>query len=83
MKTKQASAYLRTEHGEEVPVSTLEKFRMRGPDDPRDRGPDWTRGPDGRCDYTKMALDDYAARRRASRKLREPAPQPEQFRRAD
>jgi hypothetical protein len=81
MRTAQASEYLRQEHGEEISVSSLQKMRGRGPDDPRDRGPDFFRDPSGTCQYSKTALDDYAARRRSVRRFRAPASQPENLRR--
>jgi hypothetical protein len=78
--TKPAAKYL-TERGRRTSPSYLEKVRGRGPDDPRDRGPDFFRDERGICWYPTEALDRYVALSLAARKFRAPAPQPENFRR--
>lgn len=79
-KTKAAAAYLTT-RGVTTSKSYLEKIRLRGPEDDRDRGPDWTRDEHGTCWYSAHALDQYAASRLSRRAPRAPAAQPPQFRR--
>jgi len=84
-RTGPSSKYLEA-HGVEGSPSLLEKLRTRGPDDPRDKGPDFFRDEKGRCWYPKYALDAYIAKRLAARQFRAPAPQPPQlrtFRRTD
>jgi hypothetical protein len=79
MRTKPAVQYLR-EHGLTTSVSKLQKLRCRGPDNPRDRGPDFDRDPDtGYCDYSVESLDRYLAQRLGARQFRAPLAQPEQF----
>ena len=80
-RTKPAAAYL-SEGGLTVSASYLEKCRLRGAEDPRDRGPDWSRDPRGLCWYSKAALDDYIERRLAALQFRAPARQPANFRKA-
>jgi hypothetical protein len=81
MRTAQAAKYLR-DRGVEISVSKMQKLRCRGPEDPRDKGPDFHRDPDtGVCDYDHAALDRYAAQRLAVRQFRAAAPQPANFRR--
>jgi hypothetical protein len=80
MRTTPAAQYL-SDRGLPTSVSKLQKLRCRGTEDPRDRGPDFTRDPDtGYCDYTTEFLDAYLERRLGDRQLRAPLPQPEQFR---
>lgn len=78
-KTRAASDYLRA-RGLAASPSYLEKCRTRGPEDRRDRGPDYHRDPNGICWYSKGNLDDYVVRRLAARKFREPISQPPQLR---
>jgi len=79
MQTKKAAQYLR-DRGLRISVSKLQKLRCRGSEDPRDRGPDFTRDPDtGYCYYTTAFLDTYLERRLGARQLRAPLPQPAQF----
>jgi hypothetical protein len=81
MRTKPASEYLLEKWKLHRSVSTLQKFRCRGPDDPRDRGPDFTRDPVTEyCDYQPIDLDRYAANLLAARGFRAPAVQPERLR---
>ena len=79
MRTKQAAQYL-CDHGLQISASTLTKLRCRGFEDPRDRGPDFSRDPNGYCDYSAEALDVYRAKRLGARQFRAHAPQPPQFR---
>ncbi len=79
-RTGPSSEYLAA-HGVEGSPSQLEKLRTRGPDDPRDRGPDFFRDERGICWYPKYALDAYIAKRLAARQFRAAAPQPLHFRR--
>jgi hypothetical protein len=79
-KTGEASLYL-TKRGRRISKSRLEKFRQRGPEDPRDRGPDFYRDPNGTCWYDEEALDRYAAAHVATLKFRATAPRPQNFRR--
>ena len=78
-RTKKAAEYL-TERGARTSQSLLEKFRTRGPDDPRDHGPDFWRDELGICWYPLEALDRYIAQRLAARRFRAPAQQPQNFR---
>jgi hypothetical protein len=56
--------------------SILQKYRLRGKDDPRDRGPDFYRDPSGVCWYSKAALDAYADEQLRALTFRGAAPQP-------
>jgi hypothetical protein len=78
LKTQEAAAYI-TERGVQVSRSYLEKARTRGPDDQRDRGPDFTRDPHGVCWYDLQALDRYADERLRTRQFRTAAPVPANF----
>lgn len=60
--------------------SYLQKARARGPDDPRDKGPDFYRDQHGVCWYELRALDRYAVAQFAARKFRATEPQPANFR---
>jgi hypothetical protein len=80
-KTGAAAAYL-TSRGVATSKSHLEKCRARGPDDPRDHGPDFWRDQKGICFYEKAALDRWAAVHLSAREFRGQAAQPLNFRRA-
>ena len=77
-QTKEAAQYL-TGRGVTTSQSKLEKLRLRGPDDPRDSGPNWSRDEVGRCQYLQSDLDAYIAKRLAARQFRASAAQPENF----
>jgi hypothetical protein len=79
-RTSAASRYLAT-RGVVASPSFLEKARVRGPEDPRDRGPDFARDSTGTCWYAKADLDRYADQRLAARQFRGAAPQPANFKR--
>jgi hypothetical protein len=79
-KTADAARYLTEQRGHTTSKSTLEKVRARGPDDPRDHGPDFYRDAHGVCWYDEDALDRYAAQQLAALKFRGAAPQPANFR---
>jgi hypothetical protein len=78
LSTPAAARYL-TENGLRTSQSFLEHSRARGPDDPRDHGPDFARDEHGKCWYPTEALDRYIAARLSSRRFRAPAPQPANF----
>jgi hypothetical protein len=78
-RTRAASDYLKS-RGVSASPSYLEKCRTRGVDDKRDRGPDFSRDPNGLCWYSRLSLEVYAAQRLATRQFRAPAPQPKQLR---
>jgi hypothetical protein len=78
LRTGAASAYL-AERGIHASPSYLQKARTRGPDDPRDSGPDFLRDEIGRCWYTVAALDRYINERLKARKFRAAASQPANF----
>jgi hypothetical protein len=81
LTTIEAAGYL-TERGLRMSKSLLEKLRTRGPDDPRDLGPDFRRDLTSQtCWYSVADLDAYLVARLAARKLRAPAAQPERLRR--
>lgn len=79
-QTRGAADYLTT-NGLRTSPSLLEKLRSRGPDDPRDHGPDFFRTPAGTCLYPVRALDRYLEHRLAALKFRGGAEQPANFRR--
>jgi hypothetical protein len=80
-RTSEAAKYL-TQAGLSTSVSFLQKLRLRGPDDPRDHGPDFFR--DNKiCWYSESALNEYLGRRIAARQFRAPARQPLQLRRSE
>lgn len=81
VNTRKAAQYL-TENGLKTSLSTLQKMRGRGQDDPRDRGPDFFRDTAGLCWYPVKGLDRYIKQRLSGLKFRAPAPQPANFRRA-
>lgn len=78
--TTGAARYL-SQRGVRTSTSTLEKLRLRGSEDPRDPGPDFSRDSLGRCWYSQEALDSYIERRLADRQFRAPAAQPANLRR--
>jgi hypothetical protein len=78
-QTRGAATYL-SENGVKISPSYLEKTRLRGTDDPRDRGPDFYRDPHGICIYTRIDLDRYAETRLAALRFRGTAPPPPQLR---
>jgi len=80
--TAGAAQYL-TERGVRISVSLLQKQRTRGADDTRDRGPCWSRDPEGRCWYDQEALDKYLIEKLSARRPLEPAPMPGNLRRRD
>lgn len=81
-RTKDAAKRLTEHYGHPASVSSLKHARMRGPEDPRDRGPDFYRDPMGICWYTEESLARYAAEKLSARRLRAPATMPTNFRRA-
>ena len=78
-RTGDASSVL-TGLGVDRSPSFLEKARVRGPDDSRDRGPDFYRDERGVCWYPRYALEQYAARCLAARQFRAPLQQPARLR---
>jgi len=80
-KTKDAARRL-TELGHPTSASFLQKLRCRGPDDPRDKGPDFWRDERGQCWYGEADLQRWVGAKVSARRLRGRAPQPEAFRRA-
>jgi hypothetical protein len=81
-QTKAASAFLATRPRGALKrsPSLLEKFRTRGADDPRDKGPDYYRDERGICFYRRIDLERYAEERLARLQFRAPAKQPANFR---
>jgi hypothetical protein len=79
-QTTGAARYLNL-RGIKTSTSQLEKLRLRGADDPRDRGPDFYRDLRGICIYPRLELDKYAEARLAGLEFRAPAQQPKNFRR--
>ena len=80
-RTQGAAQYV-TARGVTTSASLLQKLRLRGPDDPRDRGPDFYRDPRGICFYGRAALDQYVADRLAQLAFRSRVSQPESLRKA-
>ena len=79
LRTRDAARYL-SERGKKTSSSWLEKARMRGPDDDRDPGPNWSRDSAGICWYSTADLDSYVIRALSARLPRAAAPQPLNFR---
>jgi len=81
LRTATAAKYL-SDRGKQTSASWLEKARCRGPEDRRDSGPNWSRDSAGICWYSIADLDAYLIAALSTRRVREPASQPPQFRRA-
>lgn len=78
LSTSQAADYA-SGLGKPTSRSYLQKCRIRGPDDPRDHGPDFWRGEDGRCWYQKDAIDAWVFAWKQQRKFRASAQRPTSF----
>lgn len=78
LSTSQAAAYAAS-LGKPTSKSYLEKRRLRGPDDPGEKGPDFWRDDNGRCWYPKDAIDAWVFAWKQRRKFRAPGQRPTQL----
>jgi hypothetical protein len=81
LRTAAAAAYL-SARGRQTSPSLLRKLRLRGVDDPGERGPPWERAPNGDCLYPVSALEQYLAAYNARLVPMAPAEPPEHLLRA-
>jgi hypothetical protein len=58
LRTSRAATYA-TDRGRKTSPSALRKYRLRGQDDPGERGPPWDRAPNGDCVYSVVGLDAW------------------------
>lgn len=71
LTTREASVYCKS-RGRTVSVGSLRRYRLRAPDDPGEKGPDFVRDDQGLCLYPCQSLESWIAAWRA--KLRPRAP---------
>lgn len=71
LTTREASLYCKS-RGRAVSVGSLRRYRLRGPDDSAERGPDFVRDEQGLCRYPVQALEGWIAMWRARCKFRAP-----------
>lgn len=70
------AAKLATALGRPTSTSKLYKVRMVGPNEPRDRGPDFMRDASGRCWYSREAIERWVSEWKANRQFRAPGRSP-------
>jgi hypothetical protein len=71
LTTREASVYCKS-RGRTVSVGSLRRYRLRAPDDPGEKGPDFVRDDQGLCRYPVQSLEGWIAAWRARCKFRAP-----------
>jgi hypothetical protein len=72
LTTKEAVAYVKSRGRPTVSLGSLRRYRLRAPDDPGEKGPDFVRDDRGNVFYPVQALEGWVAMWKARCKFRAP-----------